>query len=166
MTSTSAYETLYNNMKKHFTVISDNNEYTLGEYMSMKADIKKESTSNLPAVRSTVIDTHSVAAIFSYVNEKLTVKKAPVKDKTMRAFPFRTSMAAALCGRAHIPACMEGTLAALLCRRLSGQGDRAVSSVKRGDTTITYEQGGSSSMEALLRPFVRLKTPERGRWEC
>ncbi len=96
MTSTSAYETLYNNMKKHFTVISDNNEYTLGEYMSMKADIKKESTSNLPAVRSTVIDTHSVAAIFSYVNEKLTVKKAPVKDKTMRAFPFRTSMAAAL----------------------------------------------------------------------
>ena len=50
MTSTSAYETLYNNMKKHFTVISDNNEYTLGEYMSMKADIKKESTSNLPAV--------------------------------------------------------------------------------------------------------------------
>lgn len=96
MTSTSAYETLYNNMKKHFTVISGNNEYTLGEYMSMKADAKEDSVSNLPAVRSTALDTHSVAAIFSYVNEKLTVKKAPVKDRTMRAFPFRTSMAAAL----------------------------------------------------------------------
>ena len=96
MTSTSAYESLYNNMKKHFTVISDNNEYTLGEYMSMKADAKNESVSNLPAVRSSVVDTHSVAAIFSYFNEKLTVKKAPVKDRTMRAFPFRTSMAAAL----------------------------------------------------------------------
>lgn len=96
MTSTSAYESLYNNMKKHFTVISDNNEYTLGEYMSMKADAKKEAVSNLPAVRSSAADTHSVAAIFSYVNEKLTVKKAPVKDRTMRAFPFRTSMAAAL----------------------------------------------------------------------
>ncbi len=96
MTSTSAYETLYNNMKKHFTVISDNNEYTLGEYMSMKADVKKENVSNLPAVRSTALDTRSMTAIFSYVNEKLTVKKAPAKDKTMRAFPFRTSMAAAL----------------------------------------------------------------------
>jgi len=96
MTSTSAYESLYNNMKKHFTVISDNNEYTLGEYMSMKADAKNESVSNLPAVRSSVVDTHSVAAIFSYVNEKLTVKKAPVKDRTMRAFPFRTAAAAVL----------------------------------------------------------------------
>ena len=97
MTSTSAYKSLYNNMRKHFTVISENNEYTLGEYMSMKADKKAgEATSNLPAVRSTVVDTHSMTAIFSYVNEKLTVKKAPAKDKTMRAFPFRTSMAAAL----------------------------------------------------------------------
>ncbi len=96
MTSTSAYENLYNSMKKHFTVISDSNEYTLGEYMSMKADVKKESGSNLPAVRSTALDGHSMTAIFSYVNEKLTVKKAPAKDKTMRAFPFRTSMAAAL----------------------------------------------------------------------
>lgn len=96
MTSTSAYETLYTNMKKHFTVISENNEYTLGEYMSMKADAKNAPASNLPAVRSNVLDTRSVSAIFSYVNEKLTVKKAPVKDKTMRAFPLRTSMAAAL----------------------------------------------------------------------
>ena len=73
MTSTSAYETLYNNMKKHFTVISENNEYTLGEYMSMKADVKNTAASNLPAVRSNVLDTRSVSAIFSYVNEKLTV---------------------------------------------------------------------------------------------
>ena len=96
MTSTSAYESLYNNMRKHFTVISDNNEYTLGEYMSMKADVKNTTGTNLPAVRGTATDARSMSAIISYVNEKLTVKKAPVKDRTMRAFPFRTSMAAAL----------------------------------------------------------------------
>lgn len=91
MTTTSAYEKLYLNMKNRFTVINDNCEYTLGEYMSMKADAKRGS-SNLPVAKSA--DTRSVSAIFSYVNEKLTVKKAPVKDKTMRAFPLRTSLAA------------------------------------------------------------------------
>ena len=77
------------------------------------------------------------------------------------------SMAAALCGRAHIPVCMEGTLAALLCRRLSGQGDRAVSSVKRGDTTITYESGGrteSADLTQALAPFIHLRSP-KGRWQ-
>ena len=39
-------------------------------------------------------DNHAITAVFSYVNDKLTVKKAPEKDKTMRAFPFRTSAAA------------------------------------------------------------------------
>ena len=32
----------------------------------------------------------------NYVNDKLTVKRAPEKDKTLRAFPFRTSVAAFL----------------------------------------------------------------------
>ena len=92
MTNMNAYETLYNNMKKKFTVTSDNCEYTLGEYMLMKAEARKENTS-LPVARTAEAQNHSVAAIVSYVNEKLTVKKAPVKDKTIRAFPFRTSAA-------------------------------------------------------------------------
>ncbi len=94
MTSTNAYETLYNNMKNKFTVVSDNSEYTLGEYMMMKANAKSAST-NLPAARNN-IQNHAISAIFSYVNEKLTVKKAPVRDKIMKKFPFRTSAAAFL----------------------------------------------------------------------
>lgn len=91
MTAVNAYEKLYINMKNKFTVVNDNCEYTLGEYMSMKADAK-ENKSKLPATQSKN-DTRSISAIFSYVNDKLTVKKAPVKDKTMRRFPLRTALA-------------------------------------------------------------------------
>ena len=91
MTAVNAYEKLYINMKNKFTVVNDNCEYTLGEYMTMKADAK-ENKSNLPAVQSKN-DTRSISAIFSYVNDKLTVKKAPAKDKTMRRFPLRTALA-------------------------------------------------------------------------
>lgn len=76
------------------------------------------------------------------------------------------SLAAAWCGRSDIPEAMEDALAVLLCRRMQGEDDRQVTSVKRGDTTITYEQDRSATMEALLRPFVRLKTPERGHRKC
>ncbi|MBO5946396.1 MAG: hypothetical protein J6Q69_07305 [Clostridia bacterium] len=92
MTAVNAYEKLYMNMKNKFTVVNDNCEYTLGEYMSMKADAKANK-SGLPATSTAKADTHSISAIFSYVNDKLTVKKAPVKDKTMRRFPMRTALA-------------------------------------------------------------------------
>ncbi len=94
MTTTSTYETLYNNMKSKFTVVNDNGEYTLGEYMSMKAN-EKRTSSILPAAKTTT-DKNTIAAVFSYVNDKLKVKRAPEKDKTMRSFPFRTSCAAFL----------------------------------------------------------------------
>lgn len=73
------------------------------------------------------------------------------------------SMAAAVCGREYISSCMEGTLATLLCRRLTGQGDRAVSSVKRGDTTITYDSAGqtdSIDLTKALAPFMHLASPK------
>ena len=89
-----AYETLYNNMKNKFTVVNENCEYTLGEYMSKKANAKSEAT-NLPAVRNSN-QNHSIAAIFSYVNNKLTLKKPPVREKVIKKFPFRTSAAAFL----------------------------------------------------------------------
>ena len=73
------------------------------------------------------------------------------------------SLSAAWCGRSVIPEEMEGALAALLSRQLQGEGDRQVTSVKRGDTTITYAREEQQSMERLLAPFVRLRTPERGR---
>ncbi len=90
--ATSVYETLYTSMKNKFTVMNNNTEYTLGEYMTMKAN---ENSSNLPAnVNSTNVN--PISAFISYINDKLTLKKAPVKDKTMRAFPLRTSIAAFL----------------------------------------------------------------------
>ncbi len=75
------------------------------------------------------------------------------------------AMSAAMCGREHFSRQMEGILAVLLSRRLSGEGDRAVSSVKRGDTTIVYEDSGGSGadMARLLAPFIHLRSP-KGRW--
>lgn len=92
MTTLNVYENLYISMRNKFTVTNDNRECTLGEYMSEKANIKH--TSNLPVKAAKSAETTTISAIFSYVNNKLTVKKEPVKDKTMRAFPFRTSLAA------------------------------------------------------------------------
>ena len=89
------YENLYENMKNRFTVVNDNCEYTLGEYMLAKAGVKKEK-SNLPAVRNNSGGEKTVVAFVKYVNDKLTLKAAPIKDKTIKRFPFRTSLAAVL----------------------------------------------------------------------
>lgn len=94
MNTVNAYENLYNNMKNRFTVINESCEYTLGDYMLMKAGKKKEK-SNLPAVNNSSNE-KAITAFFKYVNDKLTVKAPPVKDKTIRKFPFRTSAAALL----------------------------------------------------------------------
>ena len=95
--NTSVYDTLYNNMKNKFTVVNNDCEYTLGEYMLKKANNGKTTSENtrLPACRTNTSNA-KIVSIFSYVNDKLTVKAPPVKDKTIRAFPFRTSAAALL----------------------------------------------------------------------
>lgn len=95
MNTANVYENLYMNMKNRFTVVNENCEYTLGEYMLMKAGQKKEN-SNLPAVRSNSYGQTAVTAFFRYVNDKLTLKAPPAKDKTIKRFPFRTSAAAVL----------------------------------------------------------------------
>lgn len=93
MNTVNAYEALYTNMKNRFTVVNDNSEYSLGEYMLMKAGKKKEN-SNLPVAKSCSSNAPVISAFFKYVNDKLTVKKPPVKDKIIKKFPFRTSVAA------------------------------------------------------------------------
>jgi len=94
---TGKYEALYENMKKRFTVENEGSEYTLGEYMLMKANKNTANGSALPVAVSTHKPQEgAVRALVSYVNDKLTVKKPPVKDKTIRAFPFRASMSAFL----------------------------------------------------------------------
>ncbi len=98
MNSAMTYEKLYDNMIKKFTVESNKNDYTLGDYMLMKAQNKKNAmtvskeSSGLPVAADS--KDNAIAAIFSYVNDKLTVKEAPVRDKTMRSFPLRTSFSA------------------------------------------------------------------------
>ena len=86
------YDALYTNLKNQFTVIYNGSECTVGDFMLMKAN--KRSESSLP-----IATTHrntSIATIVEYVNDKLTVKKAPVKDQTIKSFPLRTSLSALL----------------------------------------------------------------------
>ncbi len=94
MNTANVYENLYMNMKNRFTVVEDGTECTLAEAMLMKAGKKKE-TSNLPAPRS-YGETTAVSALFKYVNEKLTLKAPPAKDKTIKRFPLHTSLSAVL----------------------------------------------------------------------
>jgi len=75
-----------------------------------------------------------------------------------------TAAVIAWCCREDIPEEMEGVMAILLAQSLKGDGERPVTSVKRGDTAITYADGEKADSKRLLAPFVRLKTPER-RWE-
>ena len=91
--TTNNYDKLYENMKQRFTVSQNDTAYTLGEYMLMKDDGKKSENTALPvAVMSEV----AVTNIVSFVDDKLTIKQAPVKDKTIKAFPFRASASAFL----------------------------------------------------------------------
>ena len=85
-------------MKQRFTVSQNDTEYTLGEYMLMRADSKKTETTALPVAVQTAVTRSEVAVsnIVSFVDDKLTIKQPPVKDKTIRAFPFRASASAFL----------------------------------------------------------------------
>lgn len=90
------YDKLYSNMVKNFTVENDNTDYTLGDYMLMKAQAKRNAMT-VAANNSLAVSapkSSSLSTAFAYVTEKLKVKKAPVKDKTMRRFPLRTSFSA------------------------------------------------------------------------
>lgn len=91
-TRVSPYDTLYTNLKNRFTVIHSGKECTIGDYMRLKSG--SLSSSNLPIQRKT--EDRSIGSVINYVNEKLTMKTAPVKDKAMRRFPIRTSFSATL----------------------------------------------------------------------
>ena len=92
-TTMNSYDALYTNLKNQFTVVYNGKDCTVGDFMLMKSQQRSESA--LPIVTTTA-KTTSLATIVDYVNDRLTVKKAPVKDKTIRAFPFRSSMSAFL----------------------------------------------------------------------
>lgn len=95
--TTNNYDKLYENLKQRFTISSDGSEYTIGEYMLKKADVKRIDATLPVALRSTATKSEvAVANFVSFVNDKLTIKEPPVKDKTIRAFPLRTSASAFL----------------------------------------------------------------------
>lgn len=94
-TVNNVYDNLYTNLKNRFTVEKDSAEYTLGEYMLMKSRAAKNAGKDL-AVVPAYNRPNAIVNVMNYVNDKLTVKRAPEKDKTLRAFPFRTSVAAFL----------------------------------------------------------------------
>ena len=98
MATVNNYDQLYSNMKNRLTVVSENSEYTIGDYMLMKANKKKVEALMPTAPEKTVVNRTEEAVVnaISYINEKLIIKEPPVKDKTIRAFPFRTSAAAFL----------------------------------------------------------------------
>ena len=84
--TTNNYDRLYENMKQRFTIAEDNSEYTLGEYMLMKAGASSaENTSSLPVAVKTAVSKSEVAVsnIITFVDDKLTIKQAPAKDKTI-----------------------------------------------------------------------------------
>ena len=96
MNTNMTYEKLYSDMVKKFTVEKDNKDYKLGEYMLMKAKSAKATTQNslMPVSRADFSGTRAISAVFNYVSDKLTVREAPVRDKTIRRFPLRTSVTA------------------------------------------------------------------------
>ncbi|MBQ8302977.1 MAG: hypothetical protein IJX97_05515 [Clostridia bacterium] len=98
MTQTNNYDKLYENMRQRFSVSQNNTQYTIGEYMLMKADVKKADDAALPVAVKTAVAKSEVAVsgLVSFVDEKLTIKQPPVKDKTIRSFPFRASASAFL----------------------------------------------------------------------
>lgn len=94
MATVNNYEALYTNVKNRLTVVNDNAEYTIGDYMLMKANKKKEESLALANRTSVNHAEQTVAQVVSYINDKLTIKEPPVRDKTIRAFPFRASASA------------------------------------------------------------------------
>ncbi|MBQ2793122.1 MAG: hypothetical protein IKL79_03935 [Clostridia bacterium] len=89
------YDALYTNLKNRFTVIHDGKECTVGDFMLMKAGKAAKGSSALTVV-SAAHEHNTLATIADYVNDKLTVKNPPVKDKTIRRFPIKTSASALL----------------------------------------------------------------------
>lgn len=89
------YDALYTNLKNRFTVIHDGKECTVGDFMLIKAGKAEKNNTSLTVV-NVANERNALVSIAEYVNDKLTVKNPPVKDKTIRRFPIKTSASALL----------------------------------------------------------------------
>ncbi len=130
---TDPYDALYTNLKNRFTVIYEGAECTVGDYMLMKAG--KRKASNLPAAAAKDTYEHkALTSIVDFVSEKLTVKKPPVKDKTIKRFPFKTSMSALLSSAAA-------------CALVLSCGIFALSGAKNSAPSVSADSESYSSFE-------------------
>ncbi len=87
------YDSLYTSLKDKFTVVNGGCEYTVGDYMLMKAGKAKQEET---ALAVTVSENRVVANVISFVNERLTARTPAKKERTIKSFPLRTSMSAIL----------------------------------------------------------------------
>ena len=94
-TTANPYESLYSSLKANFTYTEDGYECTLGESMLIRAGANEESSSSTLALARVAPRKNAVNAIVSYVSTQLSVADAPVRNKTLRRFPLKTSMSAA-----------------------------------------------------------------------
>ena len=147
MDTAMTYEKLYSNMVKNFTVEKNHEDYKLGDYMLMKANAKKhtcESKSTATtalAVRQSF--SNSIVSFASYVNDKLTVKEAPIRDRTIRKFPFRTSLSA-LCSAVVI--CALVISCTLFGVKANSNGENTV----KTEYTETVEETESTALNTEL----------------
>jgi len=139
MNQAMTYDKLYSNMVKKFTVEKDNTDYTLGDYMLMKARAKRNAMTVAASSSLAVAETKSapLTTVFSYIGEKLKIKKAPVKDKTMRKFPLRASFSA-LCSASIV-------CALVVCCAIFG-----LSSAKGGKDNIVSVTESDVEIEQII----------------
>ena len=134
------YDKLYENMKQRFTISQNDADYTIGEYMLMKADVKKTEKAALPVAVQTAVTRSEMAMtnIVSFVDDKLTIKQAPIKDKTIKSFPFRASASAFL--TASVACAFVLSFALIGARALTTSPPAANDSVEQneGDTNVSY----------------------------
>jgi hypothetical protein len=89
MNSYNVYEKLYADTKAAFTIVKNDKQYSLGEYMRMKAGAKAAS-----AEKKHNAGVEIASNSFSNIKSKFSSKAS--KTKTMKKFPLRTAASALL----------------------------------------------------------------------
>ena len=139
------YDALYTNLKNRFTVIHDSKECTVGDFMLMKAG-KATAPTSAVAVVVPKEEHHALATIATFVGDKLTVKTPPVKDKTIRRFPLRTSASALLSSVASCALVFAFGVIALT----SGNEVANLSAEEDSSYTESYTESGETVEDEVL----------------
>ena len=127
------YDTLYDSLKDTFTVSLDGCSCTLGDYMLIKAGKRQPASSSLPVAATE----DRFSTIVDYVSDKLTVKAAPKRERTIRRFPIRSSMSAIYTAVASCALVFSLGLFALNSKGLVSPGTAELPETEISDTAVT-----------------------------